>query len=65
MRSVPAIPPLPDVIRAPGYTPAVLASRATFLRDAAAAWASAGHVETAALLARDADVQRSRHQREG
>ncbi len=64
MRDV-AIPPLPCAIRAPAYTPAALASRERFLRDAAAAWGRAGDAETAALLARDADVQRGRHQRKG
>ncbi len=58
---VPAIPPQPPTIRAPAYTPLALASRERFLRDAAAAWASAGDAETAALLTRDADVQRGRH----
>ena len=64
MHPVPAIPPLPCAIHAPAYSPLALAARATFLRDAAAAWARAGDVETATLLTRDADVQRSRHGRE-
>ena len=54
-----AIPPMPPSYRAPGYTPAALAARERFLRDAAAAWARAGD-----SLARDADVQRRRHGRE-
>lgn len=61
MRPVPAIPPLPGTIQAPGYTPAALAGRATFLRDAAAAWAKAGHAATADSLSRAADVQAERH----
>ena len=56
-----AIPPVPPTYRAPGYTPAALASRERFLRDAAAAWSRAGDSATAARLARDADVQRRRH----
>ncbi|MGI4793632.1 MAG: hypothetical protein ACRYG8_06000 [Janthinobacterium lividum] len=61
MRSI-AIPPMPATLVAPGYTPAALAARERFLRDAAAAWARAGDGATAARLTRDADVQRSRHQ---
>ncbi len=61
MRRVPAIPPLPCTLQAPAYTPAVLAARERFLRDAAAAWARAGHTSTAASLTRAADVQAERH----
>ncbi|MGI4939608.1 MAG: hypothetical protein ACRYHQ_03385 [Janthinobacterium lividum] len=59
-----AIPPMPPTLRAPGYTPAALAARERFLRGAAAAWARAGDEQTAACLARDADVQQRRHQRD-
>ncbi len=61
MRRVPAIPPLPCAIQASAYTPAVLANRERFLRDAAAAWARAGHTTTADSLSRAADVQAERH----
>ena len=55
------IPPLPGTIQAPAYAPLALAARATFLRDAAAAWARAGHTDTADSLSRAADVQAARH----
>jgi hypothetical protein len=58
---VATIPPLPDALRAPGYTPAALAAHAWFLTDAATAWQRAGDARTAELLTRDADVQRRRH----
>ena len=61
MRRVLAIPPLPDTLRAPGYTPLALAARERFLSDAATAWRRAGQVEVAARLERDAEVQRRRH----
>ena len=60
MRDV-VIPPLPGTFQAPAYTSLALAGRATFLRDAAAAWARAGHTDVAVRLGRDADVQRRRH----
>ncbi|MGI4797658.1 MAG: hypothetical protein ACRYG8_27160 [Janthinobacterium lividum] len=63
-RSSIAIPPMPPTLRAPGYTPAALAARERFLRDAAAAWARAGDDATASRLSRDADVQQRRHQRD-
>ena len=59
-----AIPPMPPTYRAPGYTPAALAARERFLRDAAAAWERAGDTATAARMTRDADVQRLRHGKE-
>ena len=61
MRRVPAIPPLPCCLHAPGYTPLALAARERFLRDVAAAWAAAGQTAVAARLERDAEVQRRRH----
>ena len=61
MRPVPAIPPQPATLQAPAYSPLALAARATFLRDAAAAWARAGHPTTADSLSRAADVQAARH----
>ena len=64
MSRFPAIPPMPPTLRAPAYTPAALASRERFLRGAAEAWARAGHGATSASLSRDADMQRSRYQRE-
>ena len=61
MSRFPAIPPIPPNLHAPGYTPAALASRERFLRDAAQAWARAGDGATSASLTRAADVQRDRH----
>ena len=63
MRAVPAIPPQPGTLQAPAYTPLALASRERFLRDAAAAWARAGHTTTAENLSRAADAQAERHGR--
>ncbi len=62
MSRVPVIS-IPPTLHAPAYTPAALAAREGFLRDAAAAWARAGDPATSASLSRDADAQRNRHQR--
>ena len=61
MRRVPAIPPMPGCLHAPGYTPLALAARERFLSDAANAWRRAGQADVAACLERDAEVQRRRH----
>jgi hypothetical protein len=63
MRSL-VIPPMPGSLNAPAYTPLALAARERFLRDMAAAYSRAGDSRTAALIARDADVQHARHQRQ-
>ena len=60
MRDI-AIPPQPATLQAPAYSPRAPAARTTFLREAAAAWARAGHTTTADSLSRAADVQAERH----
>ena len=59
------VPPASGALFAPGFTPLALAARERFLRDMAAAYGRAGDARTAALIDRDADVQRDRHHQHG
>ena len=60
MRSDLRIPPAPDRLRAPAYTPKATATRERFVRAAAEAWARAGDRETAERLSAVAEALRDR-----